>query len=47
MALFSDQGSTCVSDYHMHLLRFAFLTPVLFKVTVKLVLVWNGLGTDP
>lgn len=36
----------CVFDYQMHLLWFAFLTPVWFKVTVKLVLVWNGLGTD-
>lgn len=36
-----------ISDYQMHLLRFTFLTPNSFTVTVKLVLVWNGLGTDP
>lgn len=35
-----------ISDYQMHLLRFTFLTPISFKVTVKLVLAWNGLGTD-
>lgn len=36
-----------VSKYQMHLLRFTFLTLISFKVTVELVLVWNGLGIDP
>lgn len=36
-----------VSDYQMHLLRFTLLSLTSFKVTAKLVLVWNALGTDP